>query len=227
MKKTFAFFLVSVLAVAAALTAIFLVERSKTATLADDESEWDFKEHAVRPVPVNIDVDSLADGIYPVAFTKDDVENTPDGCRINFEIFNRDLYDTVELHQMEVGDYIEIDGELVKISTLSMDGHIVINGGLENGGAELVPAGGGVYCYFGWDDIATYTSFGKVALTVPSTLTFEDKGNVSESMAGVTVPGDELYDYLKTVDFGSFDQYSVRLGISNGMVSEFRRIYRP
>ena len=181
----------------------------------------------VRPVPLRIDVNNFDDGIYPVAFNRNEVEKGEEGCSITFEIFNMDLYDAVELHSMEVGGYIEIGGEIVKIESLSKDGNVIINGGLDNGGAELIPVGGGVYRYQGWDDIATYTSFGKVKLFVPDTIDFIDRGNVEKSMKGVTVPGKKTFDYLRTTKYDSFNQYSTRIRIDNGAVVEFFREYRP
>lgn len=191
------------------------------------EVQPDKGDSVVRPVPLRIDVNNFDDGIYPVAFDRNEVEKGEEGCSITFEIFNMDLYDAVELHSMEVGGYIEIGGEIVKIESLSKDGNVIINGGLDNGGAELIPVGGGVYRYQGWDDIATYTSFGKVKLFVPDTIDFIDRGNVEKSMKGVTVPGKKTFDYLRTTKYDSFNQYSTRIRIDNGAVVEFFREYRP
>lgn len=185
------------------------------------------RDSVVRPVPLRIDVNNFDDGIYPVAFDRSELEKEEEGFNVTFEIFNMDLYDAAELHSMEVGGYIEIGGEIVKIESLSKDGNVIINGGLDNGGAELIPVGGGVYRYQGWDDIATYTSFGKVRLFVPDTIDFIDRGNVEKSMKGVTVPGKKTFDYLRKTKFGSFNQYSTRIRIDNGAVVEFYREYRP
>ena len=219
--------IILVLVVAGLFGLIQLQKRAKAADIISEEAEWDLKDAAVRPVPVRIDVNNLADGIYPVSFDRKEIAKVEGGYKVTFEVFNVDLYDAVELHQMEVGGYIEIAGELIKIESLTKDGDIVINGGLENGGVELKPVGGGVYRYRGWDDIETYTSFGKVTLFVPDTLDFVDCGNVEESMAGVTVPGEKAFEYLTTNEFGSFNEYSTRIRIEDGAVVEFYRIYRP
>lgn len=208
---------------------VFLRFRKPEAAVVEKlaEVQPDNGDPVVRPVPLRIDVNNFDDGIYPVAFDQDEVEKAEDGCVITFEIFNMDLYDAAELHSMEVGGYIEIGGKIVKIESLSKDGNVIINGGLDNGGAELIPVGGGVYRYQGWDDIATYTSFGKVRLSVPDTIDFIDRGNVEKSMKGVTVPGKKTFDYLRKTKFGSFNQYSTRIRIDNGAVVEFYREYRP
>ena len=189
--------------------------------------ESDLRDVVVRPVPVQIDVNNLNDGIYPVAFEQKEIAKADGGYNVPFEIFNMDLYDAVELHQMEVGGYIEIAGNLVKIDSLSKEGTVKINGGLDYGGAELVPMGGGVYRNQGWDDIATYTSCGKVTLFVPDTIDFVDRGNVEESMQGVVVPGKDAFEYLTTVQFGSFNQYCTKIRIEEGAVVEFWRVYMP
>lgn len=219
------------IAVIAVLTGVFtFLHFRKPVSAVEDLSAQEqsvSRDSVVRPVPLRIDVNNFDDGIYPVAFDRNEVEKGEEGCSITFEIFNMDLYDAVELHCMEVGGYIEIGGEIVKIKSLSTDGNVIINGGLDNGGAELIPVGGGVYRYQGWDDIATYTSFGKVKLFVPDTIDFVDLGNVEKSMKGVTVPGKKTFDYLKTTKYDSFNQYSTRIRIDNGAVVEFFREYRP
>lgn len=202
-------------------------KRAKIADIISGEAEWDLRDAALKPLPVQIDVNNLADGIYPAAFHQEDISKEEGGYSVPFEVFNMDLYDAVELQQMEVGGYIEIDGELVKIESLSKTGSVIINGGLEEGGALLIPIGGGVYRYQGWDDIATYSSLGKVTLFVSETIDFADRGNVEESMEGVLVPGVKVYDYLKNIRFGSFDQHSVKIRIEDGKVVEFFREYRP
>lgn len=92
------------------------------------------RDSVVRPVPLRIDVNNFDDGIYPVSFDRNEVEKEEDGCVITFEIFNMDLYDAAELHRMEVGGYIEIGGEIVKIESLSKDGNVIINGALTMAG---------------------------------------------------------------------------------------------
>lgn len=226
-KKTIAALAASILGIAAIFAGIFLYERSQVAMLVDDEARWDIIDGAVKPVPVDIDVKSLGDGVYPVSFNREEVRRVDNGCEIEFEIFTMDLYDAAELHCLKVGDCIVIDGAPVKIDSLSLDGPVIINGGLDFGGAELVPVGGGVYRYNGWNDIATYSSCGKVSLTIPDSVDFIDRGNVSERMEGVVVPGGKVYDYLTATDFGTFSEYDVRIRVENGQVVEFYRQYRP
>lgn len=216
-----------VIAGAGAFGLLQLQKRAKVAEIISDEAEWDLKDAAVRPLPVRIDVNKFEDGIYPVAFDQKEITKAEGGYMVTFEIFNLDLYDAVELHQMEVGGYIEVDGELMKIDSLSKVGRIVVNGSIEEGGAEFIPIGGGVYRYQGMDDVATYTSFGKVTLFVPDTIDFVDLGNVEESMAGVTIPGEKAFDYLTTIDYGYFNQYSTTIRIEKGAVVGFSRSYRP
>lgn len=185
------------------------------------------KDGVVRPLPVSIDVNSLQDGIYPVAFDPAGVEKTPEGCSIEFEVFNMDLYDAVELHLMQVGNYIEVAGKLIRVDSLQGDGNVIVNGGEESGGAEFISIGGGAYRYFGMDDIATYTSFGKVRLTVPSSVDFVDNCCRPDSRDALVVGGAQLHDYLKGPGHGSFSQYEVKIRIEAGRIVEFWREYRP
>ena len=226
-KKSWSVIAFAVILIGALVAGIILDRRSRIADIIDDEARFDRMDHAVRPVPVNIDVNNLKDGVYPVAFKQEEVEKADGGFNIPFEVFNMDLYDGVELHNLNAGDYIEVAGELMKVDSLSFESRIRINGGLDCGGVEFRSVGGGVYRYDGWDDMPTYTSFGKVKLFVPDTIIFTDKGNVSESMAGVVVPAGKVYEYLRTVEFGYFNEYAVNIRIEDGKVVEFWRNYRP
>ena len=206
---------------------IQLQKRAKAADVIGDEAEWDLRDAAVRPLPVRENVDSLSDGIYPVSFGQEDVVEAEGGYRVTFEVFSMDLYDAMDIQRMTVGGYIEIDGDLLKIESLSGEGGVVINGGLENGGAELIPNGGGTYRYQGWDDIATYSSLGKVTFTIPDTVDFVDNGHGGDISDVIVVPGTGVFDYLTARDAGSFDKHSARIRVENGSVVEFRREFRP
>lgn len=227
-KKKSIIAVIIALVLGAALFGFFqLWIRAKVADIISDEAEWDLRDSAVKPLPVQIDVNNLADGIYPVSFLPEEMVKTDGGYTVIFEVFNVDLYDAVDIQQMETGGYIVIDGAPMKIESLTKDGPVIINGGLENGGAELISNGGVTFRFQGWDDIATYTSFGKVTLTVPDTVEFVDRSLVGETEDVLVVPGDQAFDYIRNEKLGSFDKHCIRIRIENGAVVEFRREYRP
>ena len=62
---------------------------------------------------------------------------------------------------------------------------------------------------------------------MPDTVEFVDRGNVEKSMDVLVVPGESAFEYLTTVKYGNFDQYSVKIRIEDGAVVEFSRDYRP
>lgn len=240
--KVWAVALALALSGACVLGWVWLETRARIAGIVSDEAEWDLRDAAVRPLPVQIDADSLSDGIYPVSIAPNGIAKADGGCLITFEIFNRDLYDAVELHLLEPGHYIEIAGRLLKINTLSKDGTVIINGGFADGGAadsgsadggaNLVSVGGGVYRCCLPDGRATYTSFGKTTLFVPETIDFavyslscarfKDDDCLEPSVKDVLlIHGSQLYDYLSAPRPAPLDHHSLKIRIENGAVVEF------
>lgn len=189
----------------------------------------DNEHNTIAPIPVNIDVNNLEDGIYPVAINRNTMIETENGYKIEFEIFNHDLYDMVDLQQMKIGDSIVVNGETFLVNEIGQEGdYLTVNGGIEQGGFHFWPLGGGVYQIMGFSDYTTYTSFGKTWFEIVGDIDFVDKGNVEETMDGVVVPMQETFDYLLyKCQIGSFDEHSVRIRIEDGKIVEFYREYRP
>lgn len=182
----------------------------------------------VRPLPVTIRVRHLEDGIYPVRFSPAHIRDMKGGFEVPFEVFSPDYYDVLDVHDLVVGDRIAWDGKVVRIDSLRTErGAILINGGIDYGGIDLVPEGGGVYRSQGFDDYMTYTAHGRTRLFVADSLPFADRGNVEQTMEGVVVPAGQVAAYLRRLPYPNFTQYNARIRIERGAVVEFWREYTP
>lgn len=63
------------------------------------------------------------------------------------KIYDYELFDLVDISLLEVGSIIVINKELVEVVSLERNelGTVIINGGLDAGGYELVTDGYGVF----------------------------------------------------------------------------------
>ena len=99
-------------------------------------------EHkCIAPLPASIEVNNLKDCTVPAAFTPDSFNWM--GGNLTMTVYNMDLYDVVDMEQMQVGDTIIYEGETKVINTINRENGIEINGGLEEGGCWLAPNEGG------------------------------------------------------------------------------------
>ena len=81
---------------------------------------------------VEIDVNRLPDGIYPVSFDRGDVLSGASGIYMNsVHIFTQDWYDLVDVSTLKVGDTIVVEGETIRCQDHRPGRRRAINGGLE------------------------------------------------------------------------------------------------
>lgn len=180
----------------------------------------------IAPLPAGIAVDNLQDCTIPAAFTPDDFNWM--GGNLTITVYNQDLYDAVEISQMQVGDTIIYNGEPIVINNIAEEqGGIDINGGLDEGGCCLAGNEGGTYVARNWDDHATYTELGKAEVALADNFVIIDCGDFPEEPSDTIRTGQKLYienlkDYKK-----DFFQLNTRVTIENGMITEINRRWIP
>ena len=93
------------------------------------------------PLPETLDINALSDCTVAVSLEEGGVSaDSAGGISMTVTVYSYNLYDMVDISEMKVGDTIQLaDGEL-EITALEVNdaGTVVINGGLEVGGFELV-----------------------------------------------------------------------------------------
>lgn len=180
----------------------------------------------IAPLPAGISVDNLQDCTVPAAFTSDDFRWM--GGNLTMTIYNQDLYDAVEIAQMQVGDTILYNGEKVVVNSyVEANGGIDINGGLDEGGCCLAGNEGGTYVARNWDDHATYTELGKAEVALAEDFIIVDCGMNPEDPSDTIRAAQKLY--LENLGEGrkDFFQLNTRVTIENGMITEINRHWIP
>ena len=144
-------------------------------------------------------------------------------------VYNMDLYDAVEVTQMQVGDTIIYDGEPIVINQVEeVNGGVEINGGqIDEGGCCLAPNEGGTYVARHWDTHATYTELGKAEVALAEDFLIIDCGMNPDDPSDTIRTGQKLYvENLKDSrrDFGTLN---TRVTIEKGSVTEINRRWIP
>lgn len=204
------------------LTGIVLL--SLTCLFSSCKSKLEHK--LIAPFPVGVTVEDLQDCTVPAMFTSDDFLWM--GGNLRMIIFNRDLYDAVEISQMQIGDTLIYNGNPIIIHQFA-ESHdaLDINGGLDEGGCCLVGYEGGTYIARSWDDYATYTELGKAEVALAEDFIIIDCGlNPTDSVDTIRT-GQKLYIETLENNRREFSPLDTRVTIENGMITEINRHWIP
>ena len=174
--------------------------------------------------------EEFTDGVYDVGFTTEDIDDR----YMYVSIYEEVIFDTVAVHEMKVGDRIDIY-EDVEIKTLTKedDGSININGGYEEGGFTLVPADeGGIYKTRDYE-YQLYIIRGLAQLTMADEVELEywyqnSDGSVAADNKTAKVPCNKLRETIvEKLEADAFYPGSATVEIENGLVVKVKIDYAP
>lgn len=188
------------------------------------------------PLPESLDIENIDDVMFNAS-----IENITEADGIttaDITLYSMDLYDVVDISTMSNGDVINISGEDIEITEITegnpVDFHddqgprnvILINGGFEEGGAELIGYEGGTYRVFGLDDHATYSELGRVNLEIAKDCLISDTSDL-EQPDGITLTTADLIT-LNDKEFDpGFNLLNTRVRIVDNKVIEINRWFIP
>lgn len=198
-KAPLAMALIGVLFLAITTTAC-TASTKKTATKTTSHSSTTQKTaDVIRPLyPLKKASDALADGGYSVSFTADDLIKKDNGYALTVQVYEYDRYEKKAIQKLSVGSQIQFCNKTISVKTLQKDaktGWITINGGIENGGIELMEDDG-LYRTVTMDDYPIYYSIGQITIPLSKELTFEDHSDYDKEPDGEIIP---LNDFPKVV----------------------------
>lgn len=127
----------------------------------------------IRPLPPAYTLDKLPDTVVRVDFDYKDFDW--ELRQLTFKLFSMDVYDSLEICQMQVGDTLKYsDREIIFNDMKHEDEHLTINNGLYEGGAWLKPIGNGLYRASEEGGCATYTCIGTTSFPLASDVIIVD-----------------------------------------------------
>ena len=181
----------------------------------------------VAPLDSGLNIDSLNDCTVAVGFKASDID-WGKGI-MSCSVFSKDLYDAVEVGRMRVGDTLMYDGKPMVVNSVDKNKDTkVVNGGIEAGGAELVPNGGGTYRTMLMDDYSVYSELGKARLRLAKDVVIVDCGeDYHDPMDTIRTNYKEYIDRLPDYRKDNFNCLNTEIVIKNGVVTEIHRRWTP
>ncbi len=188
--------------------------------------EEDLHSSYIEPLGMEYDTVSVPDCTVNALFNVKDFDT--EAGTLTFTAYTEELFDAVEIGLMQIGDTLKIGGsEIVVESIQDVNGDLIVNGGFEEGGAELTSAGGGTYKARSMDNYPTYIELGRSTLPISEELTISD--SYKDAASPKTATYEELQDYLDGLDGASdsFNYVSTTVMVDKGKVVDITRNWVP
>ena len=200
------------------------VETETTQSTPDAEEQ---KEPAVVIYPLpDTTMENLTDAILSVSLQEGDAYVDDTGkMQMDVKIFTYDKYDMVDISVLKVGDIIVTHAGEVEITAMerSAGGTIYINGGLEQGGFDLVTDESGIFYETGFNDAKNWYEVGEATIRVSAD--FRGLDNVNPDLGEVVLyPGSFLIG--EVTDY-NFTPYNTTIRVEDGQIVEMNRMYTP
>jgi ABC-type enterochelin transport system substrate-binding protein len=200
-----------------------------TACTAGGNQEENKNENITKIMPLasTLDINNLTDCTVAVSLNKGDVYVDDAGImQMKVTVYDYDLYDMIDISQLKEGDVIVIGKKDVIISSLERNsaGTVIINGGLDQGGYELVTNENGVFYETGYSDVKSYYSVGEATIRVSTEFKYFDKSDLDGEVKSY-YPGDFLIEG-SGIDY-NFTPHNTSIVINDGQIIEMNRVYVP
>ena len=145
--------------------------------------------------------------------------------QMDVKIFTYDKYDMVDISGLKVGDIIVTHAGEVEITAMerSAGGTIYINGGLEEGGFDLVTDESGIFYETGFNDAKNWYEVGEATIRVSAD--FQGLDNSNPDLGEIVLyPGSFLIG--EVTDY-NFTPYNTTIRVEGGQIVEMNRMYTP
>lgn len=160
----------------------------------------------IYPLKQGIDMTNIEDAIIPISFNSEDFDS--ENKTLIAALYERDIYDAVDISNMKVGDSIVISDVVFPIEKITeIDEFIDINDGYTYSefGMTFMPYEGGTYRTLLLDDYSTYTQIGDCVLNLSSDFELVDYMCGEPDNEGVKSNLEGLNDYFATLSEGFLD----------------------
>ena len=177
------------------------------------------------PLP-DATMENLTDAILSVSLAEGDAYVDETGkMQMDLKIYSYDCYDMVDISNLKVGDTLVRHSDEVQVTSIEQNdaGTIYINGGLDNGGFDLVTDDCGVFYEMGYNDHKNWYQVGEATIRVSADFKGSDCAD-PELGEVVIYPGDFLVDAVTNYDFMP---YNTTIRIEGGQIVEMNRRYIP
>lgn len=205
------------------------VSNTETEVNTETGTATEESETVVKPLyPLETAQDALADGGYSVSFTADDLVKTDAGYELTVEVYEYDRYEIEAIDNLANGSKIQFCNKEMTVDTVEKTpetGYVVINGGVENDGMELMEEDG-LYRTVTFDNYPVYYSVGKVTIPLADDITFEDQANSDQGADPTIVELKDLPDAIENSDI-SFTCNNTVITVRQEQIVQIIRYWVP
>lgn len=191
------------------------------------ENETEASVKTVAPIPVDVDVNRLPDGTWPVAFDKGDIFSGATGVYMNgVHIYTEDRYAPEDVEALAAGDSIQVNAEALEVKSVDFNGDVIINGDQDGvrGAVLRFDEANGAYRVVGDDDLPTYTELGVTTLMIDENTAYTDVSDPTQNP--IIVRGADIVDVIAKSEEGvAFDANNTRVTVENGRVVSISHLY--
>ena len=190
-----------------------------------EEPKQEIPAVTVNPLP-DTTMENLNDAILSVSLEEGDAYVDDTGImQMDVKIYTYDKYDLVDISALKEGDTIVTHAGEVEVTSLdrSEGGILYINGGLEEGGFDLVTDDSGIFFETGFNDAKNWYEVGEATIRV--SVDFLGYDNADPEQGEVVIyPGDFLIGEVENYDF---TPYNTTIRVEEGQIVEMTRIFVP
>lgn len=204
-----------------------LTDDKNSVVVEKDAVDTELAEEArtISPLP-DMSMENLTDTILSVSLDEGNAYVDDHGrMQMDLTIYSYDQYDMVDIANLKVGDtLVRHDGE-VKVASKEQHeaGTIYINGGLDNGGFNLITDDCGTFYEMGFNDTKNWYPVGEATIRVSADFKGIDRADL-ELGEVIIYPGDFLIGAVTNYDF---TPYNTTIRIENGQIIEMNRRFIP
>ena len=179
----------------------------------------------IYPLP-DTTMDHLSDAILSVSLEEGAAYVDDTGkMQMDVTIYSYDKYDMVDISMLNIGDILVTHAGEVEITALERreNGTILINGGLDENGFDLITDETGIFYECGYSDAKNWYEIGKTTIRVSTDFIYRDTSDLDKGEL-LYYPGSfligEVTDYY-------FTPYNTTIRVENGQIMEMSRVYIP
>lgn len=202
------------------------IAASKAMVSSDtDSTEQPEETHTITPLP-DTTMENLSDAILSISLDEGDAYVDDSGrMQMDLKIYTYDKYDMVDIANLKVGDTVVRHFGEVKVVSKEQNeaGTIFINGGLENGGLDLVTDDCGIFYETGFNDVKNWHEIGEATIRVSVDFKGIDNADLEQGEV-IIYPGDFLIGAVTNYDF---TPYNTTIRVEDGQIVEMNRVFIP
>lgn len=180
----------------------------------------------VLPLP-DTTMENLDDCIASISFSEGDFYRNEAGLTmLRMQVYSYDKYDLVDVSQLQAGDTLVMLGEEISVESAEQDeyGTVLINGGLDNDGIDLITDDDGIYYARDYSDLKFWYLVGEAEYAVSDSFLYTDSSDLEQEPK--TYSAEDFLNENPELDYLHFPQ-NTKVRLENGEVVSMERVYTP